>query len=97
MVNRATQTTSTATTAYFNRYWDKNLTTGDVTLYYYFGGRLVAFKKGSTLEYVHQDHLGGTVATTDSSGAVKSTTAYFPFGATRSSSGTLDTSREFTG
>ncbi|MBI3953156.1 MAG: hypothetical protein HY330_01435 [Chloroflexi bacterium] len=34
---------------------------------------------------------------TDSAGAQKASVAYYPFGATRSSSGTLGTDRKFTG
>jgi len=41
------------------------VTSGDVTTYYYHGGKLVAMRKGTTLEYVHQEHLGGTAMTTD--------------------------------
>ncbi|MBI3954392.1 MAG: hypothetical protein HY330_07745 [Chloroflexi bacterium] len=66
-----------------NRYYEKNITTGDVTTYYYLGGRLVALRKGTTLEYVHQDHpsagsgqaLGGSFVSTDGAGAQKASVA----------------------
>ena len=64
---------------------------------YYFGGKEVAQKKGSTLTYVHQDHLTGTSVQSDSSGVSAGTIKYFPFGATRSTSGTISTDKKFTG
>ena len=57
----------------------------------------VALKKETALEYVHQEHLSGTALSTDSAGAQKSAIKYLPFGATRSSAGTLGTDRKFTG
>lgn len=72
-----------------------------VTTHYYLGGKQVAYRtsKGAsgTLTYVHQDHLTGTSLTTDSTGAEKSRVMYFPFGDTRSTTGTLDTDKLFTG
>lgn|GEM_PF-6215701 len=43
---------------YVNKYYEKNITTTTVTSYYYLGDRLVALKKGTTLEYVHQAGSG---------------------------------------
>ncbi|MBM3133080.1 MAG: RHS repeat-associated core domain-containing protein [Chloroflexi bacterium] len=57
----------------------------------------MAFKKGSTLEYLHTDHLGSTSVTTNTSGTTVSTVKYFPFGGARSQTGTLDTDKRFTG
>lgn len=54
------------------------------TLYYYLGGKLVALKQGSTMSYVAQDHLGGTLLTTDASGNVVDQIKYAPYGSTRS-------------
>jgi len=82
---------------YVNRYFEKNLTTSEVTTHYYLGGKEIAFKKGSTLEYLHTDHLGSTSVTTNTSGTTVSTVKYFPFGGTRSVTGTLDTDKLFTG
>ena len=48
-----------------NRYYEKNLTTGEVTTYYYLGDRLVGKRTGTTLNYIHQDHLMGTALVTD--------------------------------
>jgi|GEM_PF-1256444 len=93
---RVKKTENNQTTIYVNRYYEK--TGNDVTLYYYLGDRLVAFKKNGTMEYVHQDHLTGTSVTTNSSGdTLLGKIAYFPFGATRSTYQTIDTEKKFTG
>jgi RHS repeat-associated protein len=82
---------------YVNKYYEKNLTTGEVTTYYYLGDRLVAQRKGTTVSYIHEDHLTGTSVTSDSNGAQTSTIKYLPYGETRSSSGTIPTDKRFTG
>lgn len=47
------------TTLYINRYYEKNLATGNATSYYYLAGRLVAMKQGSAnVTYVHQGGVG---------------------------------------
>ncbi|MFC1949054.1 hypothetical protein ACFLW0_02660 [Chloroflexota bacterium] len=58
--NRVNKTENGETILYINRYYDKNLTTGNVTTYYYLGSRLVAMREGTELNYLHQDHLTGT-------------------------------------
>jgi hypothetical protein len=65
------------TTIYVNTYYEKlvpygdtgNVTTSNVTTYYFLGNKLVAKRTGTTLNYVQQDHLSGTSLMTDSSGA----------------------------
>jgi RHS repeat-associated protein len=94
---RVKKTESGTTTIYVNRFYEKNLTSGEITTYYYFRERLVALRKGSTLEYVHQDHLNSTVLSTDSAGGQKSVLGYLPFGQTRMSQGALGTDQKFTG
>ncbi|MBI2857994.1 MAG: hypothetical protein HYX90_02850 [Chloroflexi bacterium] len=54
---RVKKTEGGSTIVYPSRYYEKNMTTTTVTSYYYLGEKLVALKKGSTLEYMHQDHL----------------------------------------
>jgi RHS repeat-associated protein len=49
------------------------------------------------LRFVHQDSLSSTSLTTSSNGDVVASVKYFPFGGTRSQSGTLDTDKLFTG
>ncbi len=92
---RIAKTAGTTTTVYPNKYYEKTGSEG--TSNYYLGDRLVAVKKGSVLEYIHQDHLGSTSVSTDSTGVEKSTNKTYPFGASRSSSGTLGTDKKFTG
>jgi RHS repeat-associated protein len=94
---RVKKTVGTVSTVYPNQYYEKNLSTSAVTVYYYLGSKLVASSTNGTLSYTLQDHLGSTSASTNSSGVSTSTIKYFPFGATRSTSGTLPTDKEFTG
>jgi RHS repeat-associated protein len=95
--NRAKKTEGGETILYVNMYYEKNLTTSEVTTSYYLGGRLIAQRKGTTLSYIHQDHLSGTAFTSDSGGAQTSAIKFYPFGATRSVSGIVPTDKKFTG
>jgi RHS repeat-associated protein len=47
--------------------------------------------------YIHPDHLGSTNVVTNASGTVEQTLDYFPYGATRISSGQNTESRQFIG
>ncbi|MEW6033336.1 MAG: RHS repeat-associated core domain-containing protein [Chloroflexota bacterium] len=94
--NRIKKTEGGQTVVYVNRYYEKNTTTGEATSHYYLGGQEVAIKKGAVLEYLHQDHLSSNSLSTDTAGAQVSTLKFYPFGATRSSSGTLGTNKMFT-
>jgi RHS repeat-associated protein len=80
---------------YINKYYEKNLTTGNITTSYYLSSRLVATCENSTLRYVHQDHLSGTSLMTDDEGNEISGINYYPFGLTRT--GDVPTDRKFTG
>jgi RHS repeat-associated protein len=93
--NRALKTEGGETILYINLYYEKNLTTGEVITSYYLGGKLVATKTGDTLEYVHQDHLSGTVLVSDSSGELVDEISYYPYGSTRS--GDVPTDKKFAG
>jgi RHS repeat-associated protein len=93
--NRVMKTENGETILYINRYYEKNLTTSEVTTSYYLGGRLIAQRVGVTLNYVHQDHLTGTSVVSDSGGSLVSSIKYFPFGSTRS--GSVPTDKQFTG
>jgi RHS repeat-associated protein len=95
--SRVKQTAGTETTVYINKYYEKNVTTDNVSTNYYLGSKLVAVKKGSALNYILQDHLGSTSGSVAQSGTVSGTISYLPFGATRSGSGTLPTDKKFTG
>jgi len=93
--NRVKKTEGGETVLYVNKYYEKSLTTGNVTSYYYLGDRLVAMSENSTLRYIHQDHLTGTALVTDANGDSLGAMKYYPFGETRS--GTVPTDKLFTG
>ena len=90
---------------YINEYYENNLTTGQVATYYYpisstgqaLGDRLVAKRTGEQLNYIHQDHLGGTWAISDDDGELVDSMTYLPYGECLQSQGTLTTDRLFTG
>ena len=93
--NRVKKTEGGETILYINQYYEKNLTTGEVTSHYYHGGKLVAMKKNTTLQYIHQDHLSGTALATSANGSSLGTITYYPYGSTRS--GDVPTDKKFTG
>ena len=95
--NRVKKTEGGTTILYVNQYYEKNLSSGVETTHYYLGDREIAYRKGTSTEYVCQDQLGSTVLTADNNGVTLATVAYFPFGATRTSSGTPNTDELFTG
>jgi len=86
---RVKKTEGSQTILYVNQYYEKNLTTATVTLYYYLGNKMAAYKAGASVTYVHQDHLTGTSLTTNDSGTEIGTIKYAPFGSARSFSGAL--------
>ena len=93
--NRVEQTQGGQTTIYINQYYEKNITTGVATTYYYLGRQLVAQNTGGTLRYIHQDSLGSTSVMTTSTGTLDSSIAFYPFGTTWT--GSVNTTKEFTG
>jgi RHS repeat-associated protein len=56
---------------------------GTTKKYYSIAGMLVAVDDGSAVQYLLTDHLGSTVAVTNSSGTLTSQQRYLPFGGTR--------------
>ncbi len=54
----------------------------------------IAVKQDINISYLHGDHLGSTSKTT---GASTSTQTYYPYGAIKTSSGTVPTDYGFTG
>ena len=94
---RVKKEASGETTIYVGRYYEKNLTTGVETLYLYLGDQLVAYKVDTNLRYLHRDHLGSTAVVTDGNGDVIFERTYDAWGNVRTSSGTADTNRLYTG
>jgi tripartite motif-containing protein 71 len=93
--NRVEETTGGQTTVYINQYYQKNITTGVVTTYYYLGSQLVAQNTGSTLRYVSQDNLGSTSTMSTSTGTLDSSVSYYPFGSVQN--GSVNSVKQFTG
>jgi len=94
--NRAWKTENGQTVLYLNRYFELDWSAGYIT-HYYLGGQEIAHRNASGVRYVSQDQVNSTVLTTDSSGSTLATVKYYPYGAKRSVSGTLDTDKLFTG
>ena len=67
---------------------------GTVEKYYSFGGQRVAMKRGTVLTYLHNDHLGSPVLTTNASIA---TQTYYAYGKVRTFTGSFPTRYQFTG
>lgn len=65
--------------------------------YYSALGHTIAMRNNGTLYYVLSDHLTSTSVITNSVGAVISTQKYWPFGATRATTGTMPTDKQYTG
>ena len=99
--NRVKKIENGQTTVYVNKYYEKNITSGEDISSYYLGNKLIAQLKGISptynLSYIYQDSLGSTSATADASGSLTSTIKQMPYGATRLTSGTAPTDKLFTG
>lgn len=85
------------TTVYVGPHFEKNLTAGQATSYYFLGSQRVAMKKAGMLYYLLSDHLGSTAVVANQSGGIVAQQLYKPWGESRWASGTLPTDRKFTG
>ncbi len=76
-----TADSSSGTTVY-NYYLSpyEEIRNGVKTYYIFAGSQRVASLVGTTYTYYHNDHLGGTALTTDSTGAVTQVYDYYPYG-----------------
>ena len=88
---------TSATTHFVGPWYEYDPNAGVATVYYPFNGIPVAMKQGSTLTYLHHDHLGSLVAASDANGTELCSVRYWPFGGLRVLTGTLPTDRLFTG
>jgi len=92
--NRIKKTGGGVTTrTWFPTYEEEN---GVAIKYYVFKGMRIAVKRGSSLYYLHGDHLASTSLTTSGS-SVHAWRTYRAYGSVRTSSGNLETDRTFTG
>jgi RHS repeat-associated protein len=94
--NRVKKVQNGVTTIYIGAIYEKNLTTGEMTTYYFAGSQRVAMRQGAMFYYFLADHLGSTSLTLDASGNKIGEMKYYPYGETRYVSGTLGTDRHFT-
>ena len=95
--NRVLRIDGSGTTVYVGGYFEKNVTTGAVTSYYYAGGQRIAVRAGGVVYWLHGDHLGGATLTTDINGNRVSELRYTPYGVTRYEWGNTPTNRRYTG
>ncbi len=75
---RVKKIAGTTTTRYVGNLYEDTATA--TVKHIYLGSTEVASVNGSLTMYYHQDHLGGTNVTTDSSGIKKEVSEYLPFG-----------------
>ena len=96
--SRVKKTRGTTTTYTFFAHYEEEVSSGVTTAisHYSLGSLRIAVKRGSTLYHLHGDHLGHVVDHGSVVEASRSRT-YYPYGAERAASGTLQTDRTFTG
>jgi len=82
---------------YPNKLYNIKQTTA--TKHIYAGSQLIGTVEGTTLQYLHTDHLTGSNAATNSSGGMVQLLDYYPYGSMRIDwkSGSFDEQRKFTG
>ena len=68
-----------------------------IVKYYFFGGQRVAMIRDQSFRYLHTDHLGSTIAETNTNGARTTRREYKAYGQRRNGSSLLATDRTFTG
>jgi len=92
--NRVKKTDNGVTTFYVGKHYE--VTNGVVKKYYYFGGKRVAMKSGTTPPYyLVGDHLGSTSAVLNNDGTLHSWQTYYPFGERRGYSYPTDLPTDF--
>ncbi|MBI5877553.1 MAG: RHS repeat protein [Chloroflexi bacterium] len=84
------------TTVAVGALYERNVTAGTDTSYYFAGGKRVAVRNAAGLYFIQGDHLGSNSLTTDANGAVVASTKYYAYGGTRTTSGAQQTDRLFT-
>jgi|GEM_PF-1806039 len=85
------------TAIYIGAHYEKNITTGVATGYYYAGGRRVAMRQGGVVYYLLGDHLSSTVKVLNSGGSWVGELRYKPYGETRYSAGSTPSDYRWTG
>ncbi len=93
---RARKTSNGVSTVYIGKLYEN---TPDGCVKYFFAGdqRIAMRDATGALFYYHTDHLGSSSVVTDAGGNLVERLAYFPYGQTRSNTGTKDVHHKFTG
>jgi RHS repeat-associated protein len=91
---RVTRTVGSTTTMYFGGLWEQDLG-GAARTFYTFNGQVVAQRSGSTVTYLHGDHLGSIGVATNQSGQAM-VQEFDPWGKVRSG-GITQTTLNYTG
>jgi RHS repeat-associated protein len=98
---RATKTVGTTTIEYRSPYYECEKTGNVATCvkYIWAGSWRVAMKQvgNGPIAYFHPDHLGSTSVVTNAQGTVDQRLTYYPFGATRTSTGPANVPYKYTG
>ena len=88
---------TTEVVAYLALQGSGTLTGRQRTQYYYHGGQRVALRKDGAIHYLHTDHLGSTLLTTDAAGDVVARRRYHPYSEERYVAGDVQTDFGYTG
>jgi hypothetical protein len=84
------------TTIYIGGHFEKNTTTNVATSYYAFNGQTIAMQQGSTVSFLHSDHLGSASLTTNNAGTKIAEARYMPYGEMRYQWSSTPTDKRFT-
>ncbi|ABQ25362.1 YD repeat protein [Geotalea uraniireducens Rf4] len=92
--SRVKKITPATTRTYLDKFYE---CVGDVCGKYIFAGNTrIVLKSSLGTYYYHQDHLGSTVAATDTGGNKAENIAYYPFGESRSDTGSTGVIHKYT-
>jgi len=95
---RVLSTAAGATVVYVGNYLEYDVSSGEMTTYYYAGAVRIAMRVGTNEPlWLLGDHLGSTSVAANTDGSLHSRQAYTAWGATRYSSGGPPTDFDFTG
>jgi len=70
---------------------------GASTVYQYYPQSRIAMKSGSTVNYYHTDHLGSSNIVTNTTGSKAEEIYYYPYGASRIDTGSVNVRHKYTG
>jgi RHS repeat-associated protein len=96
--NRAKKTTSAYSSVYIDKLYECTTTGGATSCakYIFAGDQRIAVKTAAETLYYHPDHLGSTALATDGTGVSKEVITYYPYGKTKSDTGTANLDHKYT-